>query len=80
MYLCHVAFGLDYSAVGRAFRRDRTTVRHACRVIEDSRDAASTDLLLMRLEWASRIFAASLPNAISVPTSMPCQKPDGVLQ
>ena len=32
MYLAHVAFGLSYTDVGRAFDRDRTTAAHACRI------------------------------------------------
>ncbi len=52
MYLTHVAFGLTYSEVGRLFLRDRTTVAHACRVIEDSRDDPSIDHTLSALETA----------------------------
>ena len=33
-----LAFGVNLSAVGRAFGRDRTTAAHACRLIEDRRD------------------------------------------
>lgn len=50
MYLAHVALGLNYSAVGRAFGRDRTTVAHACRLVEDRRDDPCTDDLLNTLE------------------------------
>ncbi len=50
MYLAHVALGQTYSAIGRAFGRDRTTVAHACRLIEDCRDDPRTDDLLNTLE------------------------------
>lgn len=60
MYLAHVGFGLGFSAVGRAFQRDPSSVRHACALIEDRRDEARFDCLMLHLEWASREFAASL--------------------
>jgi chromosomal replication initiation ATPase DnaA len=50
MYLAHVDFALSFEAIGRAFDRDRTTVSHACRVVEDSRDDASLDRRLAMLE------------------------------
>jgi hypothetical protein len=52
MYLAHVAFGLTYSEVGRAFGRDRTTAAHACRLIEERREEAELDALLGSLESA----------------------------
>lgn len=50
MYLAHVGFALSFEAIGRAFDRDRTTVSHACRVVEDSRDDAGLDRRLAALE------------------------------
>lgn len=50
MYLAHVAYGLTYSDVGRVFERDRTTVAHACEVVEDRRDDAGIDRTLDLLE------------------------------
>ncbi len=38
MYLCHVAFELSLARVAIAFGRDRSTVAHACHVIEDRRE------------------------------------------
>jgi chromosomal replication initiation ATPase DnaA len=38
MYLAHVALGCSLTDIGAAFERDRTTVSHACHVIEDMRD------------------------------------------
>jgi Bacterial dnaA protein helix-turn-helix len=52
MYLAHVAFGLSYSAVGRAFGRDRTTAAHACRLVEERRDDPAVDAVLGSLENA----------------------------
>jgi hypothetical protein len=37
---------------GRLFGRDRTTVAHACGVIEDKRDDPLFDRALDLLEWA----------------------------
>jgi len=52
MYLAHVAFGLSYSDVARAFGRDRTTAAHACHLVEDRRDDPAVDALLALLEDA----------------------------
>ena len=51
MYLAHVGFGLSLTEVGRVFERDRTTVSHACGVIEDRRDDPTFDRMLDLLEW-----------------------------
>ena len=50
MYLAHVVLGLNYSATGMLFRRDRTTAAYACQVVEDRRDDPAIDRLLYRLE------------------------------
>lgn len=50
MYLAHVACGMSLSEVGRTFARDRTTVSHACGVIEDGRDDPTFDRTLDLLE------------------------------
>jgi chromosomal replication initiation ATPase DnaA len=52
MYLAHVACGLSLTDAGRLFGRDRTTVAHACGVIEDKRDDPLFDRALDLLEWA----------------------------
>jgi chromosomal replication initiation ATPase DnaA len=50
MYLAHVACGLTLTEVGRLFDRDRTTVAHACRVIEDCREDRTFDQAVQILE------------------------------
>lgn len=50
MYLSHVGFGLNFETVGQAFGRDRTTVAHACRVVEDGRDDIWFDCRIATLE------------------------------
>jgi chromosomal replication initiation ATPase DnaA len=58
MYLAHVALGLNLTEVARLFDRDRSTVAHACALIEDRRDAAPFDSALDLLEGALRLVAA----------------------
>ncbi|EHS53380.1 Chromosomal replication initiator DnaA domain-containing protein [Rhizobium sp. PDO1-076] len=43
MYVCHVAYSMPMIEVAEAFGRDRTTVRHACRMVEDRRDDPAYD-------------------------------------
>lgn len=50
MYLLHTALSVPYGEVAAMFGRDRTTVSHACRTIEDLRDDPMHDELLLRLE------------------------------
>ncbi|CAN5127500.1 helix-turn-helix domain-containing protein [soil metagenome] len=54
MYLAHVGFGLGFEAIGRAFGRDRTTVAHACRIVEDARDDIWFDCRVATLELICR--------------------------
>lgn len=52
MYLAHVVCGLSLNSVGKQYRRDRTTVSHACKLIEDNRDDRVLDTSLDFLEGA----------------------------
>ncbi len=54
MYLAHVGFGFGFAAIGECFGRDRTTVAHACRVVEDRRDDIWFDCRMAALERACR--------------------------
>lgn len=54
MYVAHVGVGLTMTEVGELFRRDRTTVAHACAVIEDLRDEPGFDYALQCLEGIVR--------------------------
>jgi hypothetical protein len=60
MYLLHVGLGLSMREIGEAFGRDRSTVGHACRVIEDRRDEGTFDRLLDCLERALTGLAGGL--------------------
>lgn len=54
MYLAHIGFGLSFEAIGRVVGRDRTTVAHACRVVEDARDDIWFDCRVATLELICR--------------------------
>ena len=56
MYLCHVIFGISMQDVGSIFDRDRTTVAHACEVVEDHRDDRQFDIMLEFIGFALLIF------------------------
>lgn len=50
MYLLHTSLSIPYADVAVMFARDRTTVSHACRTIEDLRDDPMHDDQIVRLE------------------------------
>lgn len=64
MYLAHTTFSLLLTEIGLHFRRDRTTVSYACAMVEDKRDEAEFDFLLMQLE--SLLIEARNAMAISL--------------
>lgn len=57
MYVSHVILGLGMRDIGCGFGRDRTTVLHACQVVEDMRDDADFDAIVHSVE---RVAAAVL--------------------
>ncbi len=61
MYLAHVVGGQTLTAIGEHFRRDRTTVAHACRLVEARRDDPSFDRVVELLEWIVPVFAKRNP-------------------
>jgi chromosomal replication initiation ATPase DnaA len=62
MYVTHVAFEMSLSRVAIAFDRDRSTVGHACHVIEDRREDPAFDAWIAALEGA----VADLPRPAQV--------------
>lgn len=54
MYVCHVVLRLSMSDVGRGFGRDRTTVLHACHLVEDMRDDEDFDRVVGMMERVAR--------------------------
>lgn len=50
MYVCHVALRISLSDIGTAMGRDRSTVSHACHVVEDRRDDNAFDDFVAAVE------------------------------
>lgn len=50
MYVTHVSLGLSMREVGQGFCRDRTTVLHACHLVEDLRDDDEFDRIVAMAE------------------------------
>lgn len=65
MYLTHVAFGMSQVRVALAFGRDRTTVAHACHVVEDRREDPHFDEHLEVMEDFLRALPDPLTNEIA---------------
>lgn len=61
MYVCHVVLRLSMTDIGKAFGRDRTTVIHACHLIEDLRDDEDFDHIISTTE---RVAIAAFRNRI----------------
>lgn len=60
MYVCHVALQLSFADIGTGFGRDRTTVSHACNVVEDRRDEPAFDDFVATLERVTlAVFAVA---------------------
>jgi chromosomal replication initiation ATPase DnaA len=50
MYVAHVVLRLNMADIGRGFNRDRTTVKHACHLVEDLRDDEDFDHIVLMVE------------------------------
>lgn len=61
MYVAHVVLGLNMTDIGKAFGRDRTTVLHACHLIEDLRDDDDFDRIITMTE---RVALAAFGNRL----------------
>lgn len=57
MYIAHVILSIPYGTIAIAFGKDRTTVAHACRVVEERRDAQEYDRFI---EFCERCVSAAL--------------------
>lgn len=51
MYLLHTSMSCSYCEVASFLSRDRTTVSHGCRLIEDMRDDESFDKVITDMEY-----------------------------
>jgi Bacterial dnaA protein helix-turn-helix len=56
MYVAHVGMSFSLTQVGQLFDRDRTTVAHACEVVEQRRDDLAFDRAIELLERVVRIM------------------------
>ena len=56
MYLMHVVLTRNMTDIGHYFRRDRTTVTHACAQMEDMRDDPAFDAEMTELEQAIAVM------------------------
>jgi len=61
MYLAHVGCELSYTAIGQMFERDRSTVSHACRLVEDLRERATFNRAVGMMERAVRAIVKTSP-------------------
>lgn len=59
MYLAHVGYGWPLHRVAGAFGRDRSTVSHACHVVEDLREDRGFDARLAALEDCLKVAPAA---------------------
>jgi hypothetical protein len=63
MYVAHCTLGLTMTDIGTGFGRDRTTVLHACHLIEDMRDDIEFDRIVTTFE---RVALAAFGNRYGV--------------
>lgn len=72
MYLGHVCLCYSFIDLALYYRRDRTTIAHACRVIEERREEEKMELVLNGLESALLLMTQLAPEALL--TNMPKQE------
>lgn len=61
MYALNVGLGMKMSDIALGFRRDRSTVIHACHLIEDMRDDPDFDAIVCRVEAVFSISFQFVP-------------------
>lgn len=59
MYLANISLGLSFTEIGVEFGRDRTTVAHACQLIEDKREDSLFDWSIDLMERSLLLLIAS---------------------
>ena len=60
MYVCHVALSLSVDDIAGSFGRERSTVAHACHLVEDRRDNPAYEDFISAVE---RMVAAVFGDA-----------------
>ncbi|MGZ8362911.1 MAG: helix-turn-helix domain-containing protein [Caulobacteraceae bacterium] len=73
VYLAHIGFGWPLKRVAAAFARDRSTVSHACHVVEDRRDDPAFDAWLSELEDCVAAVPETVPAFVSAALSARAQ-------
>jgi hypothetical protein len=79
MYVAHVGMSFSLTQVGQLFDRDRTTVAHACEVVEQRRDDVAFDRAIELLERVVRIMCGIPSRAtwatkpLPIPAAAPSQ-------
>ena len=68
MYLAHVGCRMTLTEVGKMFQRDRTTVAHACHVVEECREDLEFDHAVELLEQTVQMVCASFQTRAGVQT------------
>lgn len=66
MYIAHIGYGLTLTEVGIVFERDRTTVAHACAVVEMRRDDREFDEGVVLLEQIIRAISGTARPHVAV--------------
>ncbi len=59
MYISHIGYGLNLTDVGVVFERDRTTVAHACSVVELRREDPEFDAAILLVEHIIRALSGA---------------------
>lgn len=62
MYLMHICLSFSLTEIARIYARDRTTIGHACRVIEDMRDTPVFDDRIIEMEETIQTVIALATN------------------
>ena len=66
MYIAHIGSGLTLTEAGMVFERDRTTVAHACAVVEMRRDDREFDEGVVLLEQIIRAISGTARPHVAV--------------
>lgn len=66
MYLAYAGLGLSLSRLSAAFRRDRSTIARACRIVEDYREDTDFDTWIEQLCLGLRSVAFAAPSLEAV--------------
>ncbi len=69
MYLAHVALEMSLARIAAAFGRDRSTVSHACHLVEDRRDDPAFEDWIDQLEASIRAAPAPVIGRLAGPAS-----------